>query len=79
VSSTKSALAKDEVLQRLCKLLWEVHQVKGSDDEACDCFCGHNRHYIDMGWKWRNDGQSLEWLEATVRVFTLGKDSQKNG
>lgn len=57
----------DEVIERLCKLQTEVSDVLGYDHPA-DCFCNKGGFKNAGRESYRNDGVSLEFIEAATRA-----------
>ena len=59
-----------DVIQRFCKLMGEAQDYLGWD-HAADCFCGHGGFWFVQGYNphtdYRNDGKSVEFIEAAVR------------
>ena len=56
-------MTRDETMQRLCIIMGEAQDYLGWD-HAADCFCFKGQI---LGSDYRNDGKSVEFIEAAVR------------
>jgi len=56
-------MTRDETMRKLCNIMGEAQEHLGWD-YAADCFCPNSR--ISES-DYRNDGKSVEFIEAAVR------------
>lgn len=66
-----------EMINRVCRLFYDVHEARNGYADPCDCFCPREDGRFSQSSYWRTDADTLAFVEKAVREALAAEKKAK--